>query len=621
MSQLFGWAPKAGQAGPERVVHRMAEALRVDAGQRISAWLAPGLAIGVIEPPTLGGEPDNLAPAVSRDRRFFLWLAGEAFCSGDTGLPLGDVAESRTQGFRQALLDRWLSAGLAPVRELDGEYQVAVWDARERTLTLINDRFGGLPQYWAQTPQGFAFAGGVRGVLVAPDVPVDPDVDALREAVTFGGFRLGDRTNVAAVRMVEGATVQTVRRGERSATRYWTWNDIRAQAPCAVADAVPALQGLWHGAMKRRMTDRARYGQTLSGGLDSRAVLAEARGGPAWTAITYGVPGCDDAVYASAAAHAMGATWVFRPLYAGDWLHERLAHVQSTDGLIELGDLMHLEALPEQRAHFDVHMSGYIGDAVSGPTFALVATPEDVLSTIPFYGASISLDYGEALARARALVDALQGAPARFALFEHKLPQSTNRWTAAWRPWLRVRKPFVDYAFFDFCQGLPVSLRTEGRLHERWLRASYPECFRSIPNQKTGLPVLAPAWRVQAARVRRGARARAVRLLPPSWRPAPRIRAYHDNDREWRRPGVVEAVTQPILRRGAICAEVLGREPVTALVERWMATAAAPAQVIGALLVYETYHAGLAGALRDAGARAAKAPLTRTSAIEVVETC
>src|SRR5258706_174622 len=91
---------------------------------------------------------------------------------------------------------------------------------------------------------------------------------------------------------------------------------------------------------------------------------------------------------------------MFLPLYAGDWLRTRSAHIQSTDGLIELGDLMHLESLPLQRSRFDVHVSGYIGDAVSGPTFAGLRTADDVLASLPWYGASISLPYGAARGRA-----------------------------------------------------------------------------------------------------------------------------------------------------------------------------------------------------------------------------
>src|SRR5262249_48728416 len=157
------------------------------------------------------GEIDDLTPAVAVDGRFTLWMAGEAFASGDAALQLRDAAESRTRRFRRALLDRWLESGIAAIRSLDGEYHIAVCDAVERTLSLVNDRFGGLPWYWAQTPDGVAFAGGVRGVLMAPGVSSTPDLDALREAASFGGYRLGARTNVASVRMTEGAALQTIR--------------------------------------------------------------------------------------------------------------------------------------------------------------------------------------------------------------------------------------------------------------------------------------------------------------------------------------------------------------------------------------------------------------------------
>jgi len=234
---------------------------------------------------------------------------------------------------------------------------------------------------------------------------------------------------------------------------------------------------------------------------------------------------------------------------------------------------MHLESLPLQRSRFDVHVSGYIGDAVSGPTFAALRTPDDVLASLPWYGASISMPYDAARRRVQALIDALDGAAPRFATLANKLPQSTNRWTAAWRPWLRVRKPFVDYAFFDFCQGLSTDVRLDGQLHERWLRSTYPHCFASIPNQKTGVPILSARWRVQAARIRRGVRARLLRAVPAAWRPSPRIRSYHDNDRVWRQPGTIDAITGPILKPDAMSAGIFGPERLSAFVDRWRATA------------------------------------------------
>jgi len=174
VSQIFGWVPMDGGGAARDVGAGMAAALRVDEGQRIGVWTSPGVAIGVIEPPALPDDNDDRAPATSADGRFLLWMAGEAYVSDDAALPLENAAASRTRVFRRALLDRWLHGGVDVVRRLDGEYQIAVWDTRDRVLSLVNDRFGGLTWYWAQSPSGFAFAGGVRGVLMAPGVSRDP---------------------------------------------------------------------------------------------------------------------------------------------------------------------------------------------------------------------------------------------------------------------------------------------------------------------------------------------------------------------------------------------------------------------------------------------------------------
>ncbi|MFQ5667561.1 MAG: hypothetical protein ACE5I7_14210, partial [Candidatus Binatia bacterium] len=221
---------------------------------------------------------------------------------------------------------------------------------------------------------------------------------------------------------------------------------------------------------------------------------------------------------------------------------------------------------------------------------------------MPWYGTGLGMGWSEALARAREFLAALDGAPARFALFAHKLPQSTNRWAAAWRSWLRVRKPFVDYDFFDFCQGLPASVRGEQALHERWLQSSYPQCFASIPNQKTGMPILTPRWRVQLVRGKRLAWRKVQPVLAALSVPAqPRLRYYHNDELFWRTPESRSRIEGTILRPGSLCCEILGREQVTSVVRAWFDRAAAPAQVIGALYIYETYHRDLPAHLRAAG--------------------
>ncbi|MGE0039641.1 MAG: asparagine synthase-related protein [Vicinamibacterales bacterium] len=601
MTGLFGWLPAA--PGDHRaVLHAMGAALATHPGERWSIAPAGGGGVGVLDGVDPGRVAEWTAP-VGNAAGDCLWVAGEIFDM--PGVTLARPQDAATRPAREALLARLTADGPRGLRAVDGEFQVAWWDAARRELRLLSDRFGGLPWYWARSPQGVAFACGVRGVLAAPGMDQAPDEEALRDAMTFGGYRLGDRTNVAAVRMLPPALDARATAAGIDQRRYWTWADIPARDVPSIGAGIDEAHGLWQQAVGRRLRGAERPGQTLSGGLDSRAILAEAAPrAPRWTAITYGVAGCEDARLARRAARAMGAEWRFQPLYAGDWLATRAGVVQATDGLIDLHDLGHLESLDLQRACLDMHLSGYIGDAVAGPTFASVSTADAALLALPYYETPVSRGWAGALARLGEATADPAWVPTRFALFEHKLPQSTNRWTAAWRPWLRVRKPFTDYALFDFWQGLPARRRVEDRLYDRWLARAYPPAFGRIPVHRTGAPLLAPPWRVQAARAGRGAR-RAWLSAARRWGlpHRPWSRGYTDDEAYWGTPSVRERMRETVLRPGSVAVATFGRAAVADLLDAWFSRQAAPAQVVGALFTYEHYHAGLAAHVEAARAR------------------
>jgi hypothetical protein len=250
---------------------------------------------------------------------------------------------------------------------------------------------------------------------------------------------------------------------------------------------------------------------------------------------------------------------------------------------------MHVETVSVQAEEMHVHLSGYIGDAVCGPTFLDIETVDDLYRTLPYYGTGLGMSGAEAHERILQLVRNLDGAHARYAVYENKLPQSTNRWTASWRPWIRVRKPFLDYEVFDFWQGLPTRIRGEERLYERFLLARYPSLFRRIPHQKTGVPVLSPKWRRQLTRTVRF----ALRKTKISKSP----RQYHD-DLGHSGGGIRERIEETILGNASLCCEILDRPRVSDLVRAWFQHGSAPDQVIGALYVYERYHRDLAAHLR-----------------------
>jgi asparagine synthase (glutamine-hydrolysing) len=301
--------------------------------ERDSVWELGGGAVGAndLVPPA--------PPLVSADRRHHLWGVGEIF-SGLLGVPL--PATLQDPAVRRALLRALLHDGAAALAHVNGEFQVALWDEVEGTLLLAADRFGCVPIYWTLTPGRFVFGPTVDQLLPVPGVGTAPDEDAIREAVTFGGFRLADRTSVRGVRMLRGGRVLVLENGAVTERRYWKWPPPPEPTTRTLDLLVQEAYERWQGAIRRRLHGAARPGGTLSGGLDSRAIMAEARAqGATWRALTYGIPRCDDARLARRAAAAAGAEWRFAALYEGDWLARRTTYVAQTDGLVQLADLMH----------------------------------------------------------------------------------------------------------------------------------------------------------------------------------------------------------------------------------------------------------------------------------------
>ena len=580
------------------VLESMAAVLRTSPDEALGLWPRGSLGIGRLQRP-LDGHDDGGEPATTGDGAA-LWMSGEAF---DWPFSRGvrTASDTRRLAFRAQLLDTVVAKGPQAIRELDGEYHIAVWNPQARSLLLLNDRFGALPLYMATGARGMAFAGGVRGVLMGPGVSSDPDEEAIREAVTFGGYRLGSRTNIRGVHMVPPASSLTVIDGVVTAARYWTWSELHDGDASDDRTLLEEARDAWSTAIRRRLDGARRPGLMLSGGLDSRAILAEtARQTSSTSAVTYGVPQSDDVQIARRSARAVNAHWQLFPLYLDGWLERRTTRIHETDGLMDLVDLMHTEVLETIPSAFDVYLSGYIGDAVAGSTLYFTDAPEDLLATMPYYGGELGMPYPEALAKAEALIRATPGPP-RFAPYEHKLPQSTNRITAAARPFATVRRPFVDYRFFEICQRVPPSSRARHHWRERWLRSTYPELFASIPNQQTGVPAgasdlrrqLARAMRFGWRRVVRSARAAGLPITTPE-------RTYHPDERFWARPAERDAIESTILRSGSISCEIFGRPRVHGIVQAFFDRGAAPVQVIGSLYVFERYHQTLTACLADA---------------------
>jgi asparagine synthase (glutamine-hydrolysing) len=163
--------------------------------------------------------------------------------------------------------------GLDFTRHLRGMYAVALHDPGARRLVLARDPFGIKPLYYAETPQGLAFASEpqalLRGGLVKPALNLDARNELLqlqfttgRETPFDGILRVlpGESLIVMRGRIVERRRIEALPGGGPEAISE---DEALAVFDRAFADSVNVHQRA-----------DVPYGMFLSGGIDSSAVLA-----------------------------------------------------------------------------------------------------------------------------------------------------------------------------------------------------------------------------------------------------------------------------------------------------------------------------------------------------------
>jgi asparagine synthase (glutamine-hydrolysing) len=196
--------------------------------------------------------------------------------------------EFRTRSDTEVLLAGIVLLGVEEMaRRINGMAAFAAWDAVERRLFLVRDRFGTKPLYVWRAPRAIVFASEIKAFMRHPGFRVSVDESALREYFTFQNlFR--PHTLFRDVEQLPPATILVVSAdGERQVT-YWDFDFSRPE-PISEGDAVRRIQSLMETAVERQVVSDVPVGAYLSGGIDSGSLTALAsRGIPRMQTFTAG---------------------------------------------------------------------------------------------------------------------------------------------------------------------------------------------------------------------------------------------------------------------------------------------------------------------------------------------
>ncbi|HST50616.1 MAG TPA: asparagine synthase (glutamine-hydrolyzing) [Pyrinomonadaceae bacterium] len=218
-------------------------------------------------------------PMLSADGRYVVTFNGEIYNYRELKRRLESLGrEFHTDTDTEVLLEAFAEWGAGCLSHLNGMFAFAVWDARERTLTLARDRLGIKPLFYAKAVsagggESFVFASEAKAILASGLVRAELDAEALNQQLTFL-WTPDPHTLFRNIRRLPPAHVLTWRDGELTTREWWdvSFDEIEEgrgeewwrERVLETLDRVVGME----------MVADVPLGSFLSGGVDSSVVTA-----------------------------------------------------------------------------------------------------------------------------------------------------------------------------------------------------------------------------------------------------------------------------------------------------------------------------------------------------------
>lgn len=212
-------------------------------------------------------------PICNEDRSVWIVLNGEIYNYQALRLELQRKGHRfRTASDTEVIVHLYEEAGMECVRHLRGMFAFAIWDTRTQMLTVVRDRLGIKPLYYAETSSGFFFGSELKSLLVHPELKRDVSPEAVAHYFSYLCVP-GDLSIFSAVRKLPPGHWLTYQNGSTKIQRYWHVR-ISPDHTLTKDDWLGEVRKSLSDAVMSHMVADVSVGAFLSGGLDSGSMVA-----------------------------------------------------------------------------------------------------------------------------------------------------------------------------------------------------------------------------------------------------------------------------------------------------------------------------------------------------------
>ena len=184
----------------------------------------------------------------------------------------------KTHSDTETIVHAWEEWGESCFRRFNGQWGLALWDSKQKTMILSRDRHGIKPLYYTKTGQKFLFASEVKAIFTDNSIERSFNPEGLSELFTFWSTT-PPKTVFENIFEVEPGTMLILHRGTLTTRSYWKLSfpaqSSSPQEKTNFKESAEELRELLTRSTRLRFTrSDVPVGAYLSGGIDSSITSA-----------------------------------------------------------------------------------------------------------------------------------------------------------------------------------------------------------------------------------------------------------------------------------------------------------------------------------------------------------
>lgn len=410
---------------------------------------------------------------------------------------------------------------------LNGQFFILVIDHRRNLVFACNDRYGLYPYYWAFHVDRLYIGPRILGAVLAGVVSGIWNTMGITQFLSTGDY-LGDHTPLSGVHAFPPGSVMQYRSDDTPTfERYWRLRYTSTGNAQSIAGIGEELGQRFVESVRRQSEATDTLGITLSGGLDSRCILAATSNlhRPVHT-FTWGRADSEEIDIARHVARRFESIHHEYPYNSSDFENLFDEFGRTAEGMLDLRDAHFLTHARFCNDHVSGILNGYAGDLLLGGsylrggwnrplhhdvlaeklfTWRNSIVPQDRLNDYLAEHVRIEKQNTPVEQYKREIEGIHQDLTPDVSdtfFLENRVRRTTSMGTVLMRRKLESFSPFFDYDFVDYVMTIPPKYRIYHRAYRSMIRSRFSECAK-VPWDRTMLSPLAPVALMLAAKARK----------------------------------------------------------------------------------------------------------------------